>query len=175
MKGVNILALRKIVLKTDEILRKRCKPVENFDEKLGILLDDMAETMHKANGVGLAAPQVGILRRAVVVDIGEGLLELVNPEIIKSKGKQRGIEGCLSCPDDWGYVVRPTEIIVKAQDRTGKDIQLKLKDFFAVATCHEIDHLDGHLFIDIADEMVDPDDVENEMEKGNRKRKRRKR
>lgn len=172
MKGVKILALRKIVLKTDDILRKRCKPVENFDEKLGILLDDMAETMHKANGVGLAAPQVGILRRAVVVDIGEGLIELVNPEIIKSKGTQRTVEGCLSCPDEWGYVVRPTEIIVKAQDRSGKNIQLKLKDFFAVATCHEIDHLDGQLFIDIADEMVDPEEVENERP---RRRKRRRR
>lgn len=168
------MALRKIVLKTDDILRKRCKPVENFDEKLGILLDDMAETMHKANGVGLAAPQVGILRRAVVVDVGEGLLELINPEIIKSKGSQRGIEGCLSCPDDWGYVVRPAEIIVKAQDRTGKHIQLKLKDFFAVAACHEIDHLDGKLFIDISDEMVDPEELEKDEKRADR-RKRRKR
>ncbi|MDE6747000.1 MAG: peptide deformylase [Oscillospiraceae bacterium] len=165
------MALRKIVIKSDEILRKKCKPVLNFDEKLGILLDDMAETMYKANGVGLAAPQVGILRRAVVVDVGEGLLELVNPEIIKSKGTQRGVEGCLSCPDDWGYVVRPNEIIVKAQDRTGKYIQLKLKEFFARAVCHELDHLDGQLFIDIADEMVDPDEVENEREKGKRKKR----
>ncbi|MDE6133904.1 MAG: peptide deformylase, partial [Oscillospiraceae bacterium] len=122
--------------------------------------------------LGLGDPQVGILRLAVVVDIGEGLLELVNPEIIKDKGSQRGIEGCLSCPDDWGYVVRPTEIIVKAQDRTGKNIQLKLKDFFAVATCHEIDHLDGHLFIDIADEMVDPEEVENEKPKRRKNRRR---
>lgn len=167
------MALRKIVIKSDEILRKKCKPVVNFDEKLGILLDDMAETMYKANGVGLAAPQVGILRRAVVVDVGEGLLELVNPEIIKSKGSQRGVEGCLSCPDDWGYVVRPNEIIVKAQDRTGKFIQLKLKEFFARAVCHELDHLEGQLFIDIADEMVDPDEIENE--KQDRKEKRRKR
>lgn len=164
------MALRKIVIKSDEILRKKCKPVLNFDEKLGILLDDMAETMYKANGVGLAAPQVGILRRAVVVDVGEGLLELVNPEIIKSKGSQRDVEGCLSCPDDWGYVVRPNEIIVKAQDRTGKYIQLKLKEFFARAVCHELDHLEGQLFIDIADEMVDPDEVENEREKGKKKR-----
>lgn len=167
------MALRKIVIKSDEILRKKCKPVLNFDEKLGILLDDMAETMYKANGVGLAAPQVGILRRAVVVDVGEGLLELVNPEIIKSKGSQRGVEGCLSCPDDWGYVVRPNEIIVKAQDRTGKYIQLKLKEFFARAVCHELDHLEGQLFIDIADEMVDPDEIENE--KQDRKGKRQKR
>lgn len=167
------MALRKIVNKSEDILRKKCKLVVNFDEKLGILLDDMAETMYKANGVGLAAPQVGILRRAVVVDVGEGLLELVNPEIIKSKGSQRGVEGCLSCPDDWGYVVRPNEIIVKAQDRTGKDIQLKLKEFFARAVCHELDHLEGQLFIDIADEMVDPDEIENE--KQDRKGKRRKR
>lgn len=165
------MALRKIVIKSDEILRKKCKPVLNFDEKLGILLDDMAETMYKANGVGLAAPQVGILRRAVVVDVGEGLLELVNPEIIKSKGSQRDVEGCLSCPDDWGYVVRPNEIIVKAQDRTGKYIQLKLKEFFARAVCHELDHLEGQLFIDIADEMVDPDEVENEREKGKRRKR----
>ncbi|MCM1330193.1 MAG: peptide deformylase [Ruminococcus sp.] len=167
------MALRKIVLKTDEILRKKCKPVEKFDEKLAVLLDDMAETMHKTNGVGLAAPQVGILRRAIVVDVGEGegLLELVNPEIIKSKGSQRDVEGCLSCPDEWGYVIRPAEIIVRAQDRTGKDVQLKLKDFMARATCHEIDHLDGQLFTDIADEMVDPEDVEKEQAKAARKRK----
>lgn len=155
------MALRKIVNKSEDILRKKCKLVVNFDEKLGILLDDMAETMYKANGVGLAAPQVGILRRAVVVDVGEGLLELINPEIVKSKGSQRGIEGCLSCPDDWGYVVRPNEIVVKGQDRTGKFIQLKLKEFFARAVCHELDHLDGQLFIDIADEMVDPSELED--------------
>lgn len=167
------MALRKIVLKTDDVLRKKCKTVEVFDEKLGILLDDMAETMYKANGVGLAAPQVGILRRAVVVDAGDGLMELINPVIVKSKGSQRGVEGCLSCPDEWGYVVRPNEIVVEAQDRNGKNIKLKLKEFAAVAACHEIDHLDGKLFIDIADEMVDPDEVENEREKGKNKRRKR--
>lgn len=167
------MALRKIVLKTDDVLRKKCKTVEVFDEKLGILLDDMAETMYKANGVGLAAPQVGILRRAVVVDAGDGLMELINPVVVKAKGSQRGVEGCLSCPDEWGYVVRPNEIVVEAQDRKGKNIKLKLKEFAAVATCHEIDHLEGKLFIDIADEMVDPDEVENEREKGKKKRRKR--
>ena len=167
------MALRQIVLKTDEVLRKKCKTVELFDEKLGILLDDMAETMYKSNGVGIAAPQVGILRRAVVVDVGEGLIELVNPEIVKSKGTQRDIEGCLSCPDDWGYVVRPLEITVKAQDRTGKNIQLKLKEFSARAVCHELDHLDGKLFIDIADEMVDPDEVEEKRKNSGGRKKRR--
>ncbi len=165
------MALRKIVLKTDDVLRKKCKNVEIFDEKLGILLDDMAETMYKANGVGLAAPQVGILRRAVVVDTGEGLLELVNPEIIKAKGSQRDVEGCLSCPEEWGYVVRPMEIVVKAQDRHGKFIQLKLKEFFARAVCHELDHLEGRLFIDIADEMVDPAELEQESNKKTTRKK----
>ncbi len=164
------MALRKIVLQNDDILRKKCKRVEVFDEKLSILLDDMAETMYKANGVGLAAPQVGILRRAVVVDIGEGLLELVNPEIVKSKGRQRAVEGCLSCPDQWGYVIRPYEIIVKAQDRNGKDIQLKLKDFFARAVCHELDHLEGQLFVDVADEMVDPEEMEKDEKRSKRRR-----
>lgn len=165
------MALRKIVLQNDDILRKKCKRVEVFDKKLSILLDDMAETMYKSEGVGLAAPQVGILRRAVVVDTGDGLLELVNPEIIKSKGRQRAVEGCLSCPDQWGYVVRPYEVVIKAQDRNGKDIQMKLKDFVARAVCHELDHLEGLLFTDIADEMVDPEEVEKE-EKRSRKRRR---
>ena len=155
------MALRNIVKKSEEVLHKKCKPVEKFDEKLGILLDDMAETMYKAKGVGLAAPQVGILRRAVVIDVGDGLVELVNPEIVKKSGKQRGIEGCLSCPDEWGYVVRPTNVTVKAQDRTGKPIEIKATEFFARAVCHELDHLDGHLFIEIVDEFVDPKDLED--------------
>lgn len=155
------MALRNIVKKNDEVLHKKCRTVEVFDAKLGILLDDMAETMYKAEGVGLAAPQVGILRRAVVIDVGDGLVELVNPEIVKQKGSQRGIEGCLSCPNEWGYVVRPMDVTVKAQDRTGKPIEFKCSEFFARAVCHELDHLDGHLFIEKADEMVDPKDLED--------------
>ncbi len=155
------MALRKIVTKSDEVLHKKCKPVEVFDEKLSILLDDMAETMYKAQGVGIAAPQVGILRRVVFIDVGDGPVELVNPEIVKKKGSQRGIEGCLSCPNEWGYVVRPNEVTVKAQDRTGQEIQFKCTEFFARCVCHELDHLDGHLFIEIADEMVDPSELED--------------
>lgn len=155
------MALRNIVNKSEEVLHKNCRPVENFDEKLGILLDDMAETMYKAKGVGLAAPQVGILRRAVVIDVGDGLVELINPVIVKKSGKQRGIEGCLSCPDQWGYVVRPMNVTVKAQDRTGKEVEIKAKEFFARAICHELDHLDGHLFIEKVDEFVDPKDLED--------------
>lgn len=155
------MALRKIVRKNDEVLHKKCKPVEVFDEKLGILLDDMAETMYKAEGVGLAAPQVGILRRVVFIDIGKGPVELVNPVIVKQKGTQRAVEGCLSCPNEWGYVVRPKDITVKAQDRTGKPIELKCSEFLARAVCHELDHLDGHLFTEKADEMVDPKDLED--------------
>ena len=155
------MALRKIVTKSDEVLHKKCKHVEVFDEKLSILLDDMAETMYKAQGVGIAAPQVGILRRVVFIDVGDGPVELVNPEIVKKKGSQRGIEGCLSCPNEWGYVVRPNEVTVKAQDRTGQEIQFKCTEFFARCVCHELDHLDGHLFIEIADEMVDPSELED--------------
>ena len=155
------MALRKIVTKSDEVLHKKCKPVEVFDEKLSILLDDMAETMYKAQGDGIAAPQVGILRRVVFIDVGDGPVELVNPEIVKKKGSQRGIEGCLSCPNEWGYVVRPNEVTVKAQDRTGQEIQFKCTEFFARCVCHELDHLDGHLFIEIADEMVDPSELED--------------
>nr|MDE6730242.1 peptide deformylase [Oscillospiraceae bacterium] len=100
------MAIRKIVTKEDPILRSICKPVEKFDEKLWQLLDDMSETLYKAQGVGLAAPQVGIRKRVAVIDPGDGLIELINPEILKKSGKQRDIEGCLSCPDQWGYVVR---------------------------------------------------------------------
>lgn len=154
------MALRKIVKLGDDILIKKCKTVTSFDEKLGMILDDMAQTMYDSDGVGLAGPQVGLLRRICVIDIGEGLLEFVNPVIKKTSGKQRDVEGCLSCPNQWGYVVRPKNVTVEYFDRNGKPETLKCSDFLARAVCHEVDHLDGNLFIDIADEMVRPEDLE---------------
>ena len=109
------MALRKIVTKEDPILRKACKPVEKFDEKLSDLIDDMIQTLAKAQGVGLAAPQVGFLKRIFIMDIGEGPIECVNPVILKENGKQRVVEGCLSCPDEWGYVTRPNKVKLRAE------------------------------------------------------------
>lgn len=150
------MAIRNIVNKRDDILRKVCKPVEKFDEKLWILLDDMAETLEKAQGAGLAAPQVGILRRAVIIDAGEGVCELINPEILeKSEETHKVIEGCLSCPGEWGYVIRPVKVKFKAQDRHGNWYEKEASDLFAQAVCHETEHLDGQLFTDIVEEFVD--------------------
>lgn len=150
------MAIRNIVNKRDDILRKVCKPVEKFDEKLWTLLDDMAETLEKAQGAGLAAPQVGILRRAVIIDAGEGVCELINPEILeKSEETHKVIEGCLSCPGEWGYVIRPVKVKFKAQDRHGNWYEKVVSDLFAQAVCHETEHLDGQLFIDIVEEFVD--------------------
>lgn len=150
------MAIRNIVNKRDDILRKVCKPVEKFDKKLWTLLDDMAETLEKAQGAGLAAPQVGILRRAVIIDAGEGVCELINPEILeKSEETHKVIEGCLSCPGEWGYVIRPVKVKFKAQDRHGNWYEKVVSDLFAQAVCHETEHLDGQLFIDIVEEFVD--------------------
>ena len=142
------MALRQIRKKGDEILYKKSKEVVNFDERLAELLDDMYETMQAAEGVGLAAPQVGILKRCVVIDIGEGKIELVNPVIEKAEGEQIGQEGCLSIPDFWGDVKRPEKVRVSAFDRKGKKIKVKGEGLLAVALCHEIDHLNGELFDD---------------------------
>lgn len=142
------MAIRNIVKLGDDILRKVCRSQLEFDERLGQILDDMAETMYKAEGVGLAAPQVGILRRYCVVDVGDGLIELVNPVIESEKGKQTGEEGCLSIPDRFETVTRPMTVTVRAQDRSGKSFKLKAEGFKARALCHEIDHLDGILYID---------------------------
>ena len=142
------MALREIRKKGDEILEKICKEVKVFDERLWILLDDMYDTMEKSDGVGLAAPQVGILKRCVVIDIGEGRIELVNPKIIKEEGSQVGQEGCLSVPGEWGEVERPQKVTVEAYDRRGKKFTMTGEDLLARAFCHELDHLDGKLFLD---------------------------
>lgn len=154
------MALRNIVKDGDPILRKVCRNVENFDAKLGNLLDDMKETMYKADGVGIAGPQVGILRRVCIVDVRDedGTIELINPEIIKSEGEQVGSEGCLSFPGKWGTVKRPMEVTVRAQNRRGVWFQKTATELKARAICHEIDHLNGICFVDIAEE------VQNEKE-----------
>ncbi len=142
------MALREIRKKGDEILTKKCKEVKVFDKKLAILLDDMYETMQKHDGVGLAAPQVGILKRAFVVDIGEGKIEIVNPVIVKAEGSQIGQEGCLSVPDVWGDVERPNEVTLEGFDRSGNKITVSGTELLARAFCHEYDHLNGELFTD---------------------------
>ena len=142
------MGLRKILDDKDPALHKVCRPVEKFDGKLHKLLDDMAETMYKAEGVGLAAPQIGILRRFCVVDVGDGLIELINPVIIEKSGSQTGSEGCLSVPERFEEVERPLKVTVRAQDRNGNNIVVSAEGFKARAFCHEIDHLDGVLYID---------------------------
>ena len=149
------MALRQILTIGDETLNKKSKPVTAFNERLWELLDDMAETMYSANGVGLAAIQIGIFRRVVVIDTGDGLIELINPEIIEQSGSQSGLEGCLSVPGKWGEVTRPMKVKVKAQDRNGKPFEFEGEDFTARALCHEIDHLDGHLYTEIAETLMD--------------------
>ena len=142
------MAIREVRTKGDEILSKVCKPVLVFDKRLWILLDDLYDTMKQKDGVGLAAPQVGILKRVAVIDIGEGKIELVNPEIIKQEGSQTGSEGCFSVPGVFGEVERPNDVTVKAQDRNGKFFEISGTELLARALCHEIEHLDGKLFLE---------------------------
>jgi len=142
------MAIRNIVKIGDDVLRKTCRTQMTFDEKLATILDDMADTMYKAEGVGLAAPQIGILRRFCIVDVGDGLIELINPVITEMSGKQDGSEGCLSIPDRFEEVERPNKVTVRAQDRNGKTFTITAEGFKARAFCHEIDHLDGVLYID---------------------------
>ena len=155
------MAKLKIVKVGDDVLRKKCRPVEEITPKTLQLLDDMAETMRAAQGVGLAAPQVGILRRIVVVEVEEGnLIELINPKIIAYAGEQEGTEGCLSVPGKWGTVKRPMHVTVRALNRRGEEFDITGSEFLARAFCHELDHLDGKLYIDIATdiETVTPDE-----------------
>lgn len=159
------MAIRNILNKKDEALHKVCKPVISFNERLHTLLDDMAETLEKANGVGLAAPQVGVLRRLVIINVydGTGIHELINPEILsQSEETQRVQEGCLSCPGEWGYTIRPKRVKFRAQDRNGEWFEMEVEDLFAQAVCHELDHLDGHLFLEKVVEFIDPDEVGQE-------------
>lgn len=154
------MAIKEILTIGDESLNKPSKPVTAFNERLWNLLDDMAETMYNANGVGLAAIQIGIFRRVVVIDIGEGLIELINPEITATSGSQSGPEGCLSVPGKQGEVTRPMKVTVKAQDRNGKPFEITGEEFMARALCHEIDHLDGHLYTEIAKNITARTDEE---------------
>lgn len=142
------MAFRKIRKSDDEILRKKSREIEKIDGRIITLLDDMAETMYKAEGIGLAAPQVGTLRKAVVIDVGEGLVKLINPEIISYSGEQIDVEGCLSIPDVHGEVKRPLSVIVRALNEKGEKVEISGTGLMARALCHEIDHLHGILFID---------------------------
>lgn len=153
------MAIRNIVKEGDPVLAKKCRPVEKFDEKLAQLLDDMADTLKKAGGVGLAAPQVGILRRVFImmIDEDETVIEAVNPEIVKTSGQVRETEGCLSVPNRWGIVTRPKTVVLRAYNRNGEQYELKLKDLGARCACHENDHLDGHLFLEKVEEWVKPE------------------
>ena len=160
------MAIRKIVeMGKDDVLRKHARRVDRFDRRLGALLDDMAETMYQADGVGLAAPQVGILKRAVVIDVGDGLIELVNPEIQWAEGEVVGPEGCLSVPGRRGTVARPERVRVHAQDRKGRSIVVEGEELLARCLCHELDHLDGVLYVDkmiedITDQMQEEEEAE---------------
>lgn len=156
------MATRIIRTSEDEILRKKCKTVKEINERITTLLDDMAETMYAANGVGLAAPQVGVLRRVVVIDVGNGLIELINPVIIEKSGEQCGNEGCLSVPGKQGVVTRPDHVRVEALDREGDKFIMEGDGLLARAFCHEIDHLDGVLYTDLVE--GDLEDIEYESD-----------
>lgn len=153
------MAILNIVKEGDPTLRKVCRPVTEITPRILQLLDDMAETLVEANGAGLAAPQVGILRRICLVDTGEEIVELINPEIIESEGEQEEIEGCLSLPDVWGYTKRPAKVKVRAMNRYGEMFEIEGDELNARCFCHELDHLDGHLFTDRAVHILSPEEV----------------
>ena len=160
------MGTRKIVTIGDDTLRKTCRKQEKFDIRLAILLKDMADTMYKAEGVGLAAPQVGILRRVAVVDVSEdheGLLELINPVIVETEGTQTGREGCLSVPGRQGVVTRPMKVKVQFQNRKGEWMELETEGFEARAICHEVDHLDGRLYVDVMDRELTEEEIEGDI------------
>lgn len=152
------MALREIKhYQKDSVLRKKSRPIDRIDDRIHTLLDDMAETMYAAEGVGLAAPQVGVLKRAIVIDIGDGLIEIINPKIKESYGEQLEPEGCLSIPGIAARVSRPSRVVVEGLDRNGEEIRVEGTGLLAAALCHEIDHLDGILFIDKANISYEED------------------
>ena len=153
------MALRKIVTEGDPILSKKCRPVEKFDKKLWQLIDDMIETLDESGGVGLAAPQVGVMRRVCVIDVGDGPVEFINPVIIESEGEQEVQEGCLSCPEQFGIIRRPMRVKSRYQDRFGEEHTVEGEELFAQAMCHEFDHLDGILFKSKVIRMLTPDEL----------------
>lgn len=158
------MALRKILTRKDPVLGKKSHPVTSFDQKLHDLLDDMKETLLDSQGVGLAAPQIGILRRVVLVmNARDEIIELINPEIVFAEGEQTGWEGCLSVPGLYGQVTRPYHVRVKAQDRYGNEFEVEDVDLTARCFCHECEHLDGHLFTEHTDRLYTMDEIE-EME-----------
>lgn len=154
------MALRQIVKEGDSILRKKCRTVTEFNKKLWDLLDDMKETLAESKGVGLAAPQVGILKRVVVIDLGDGPVEMINPEIVERRGEREGMEGCLSIPGKWGICKRPEYVRVQFRDREGDLYEMEGEELFAVCVCHETDHLEGILYTDHVIRMVDPSELE---------------
>ena len=150
------MALRKIRTLGDEVLRKKCRKVEKVDDRITTLLHDMLDTLHNTeNGAAIAAPQVGVLRRAVVIDMGQGVINLVNPEVIEAEGSQEVIEGCLSIPGKWGKLTRPAKVKVKALNEKGEEFIITGEGDMAKCLCHEIDHLDGILFIDKVTEFLE--------------------
>lgn len=165
------MAIRRIVTQGDDRLGKKCRPVTDFNKRLHDLLDDMKETLEEAQGVGLAAPQVGILRRVVViVDDEDNMLELVNPEILEQSGEQTGPEGCLSVPGKWGMVTRPNFVRIQYQDRYGEWYEAEGEELMARCFCHEIEHLDGHLYVEHIDHFLTEEEVEAFYEEEEAKR-----
>ena len=156
------MALRKILTDKESALHKTCKPVVNFDGRLHTLLNDMRETLIDSGGVGLAAPQVGILRRVVLVDVGEEILELINPTLVETSGEQEGAEGCLSVPGQYGLVKRPNYAKVRAQDRDGNWYEAEGEELIARCFCHELDHLDGILYTEIMERFLTEEELEFE-------------
>ena len=153
------MAIRNMRLEGDDILRKKSREVEKFDARLWELLDDMADTLKEQNGVGLAAVQVGVLRRVFIVDVGEGITEFINPRTLATGGSQTVLEGCLSFPGEFGFVTRPYKVKVRYQDRTGQVLEKEGEDLFARCVCHELDHLDGVLFVDKASQILTKEEL----------------